>query len=149
MFQQIKFNFMNFSKVVEISYALVGKCSHNKRCKHFSFIFKGKKLVSIGVNSPKTHPLNLKYNYVNKQKHKISDLVGTHSELSAVLKLGLINYKGYFIINTRINRNYKLDYSFPCNGCLEMLLNLNFDNIYYSNKVQEFESINMKKLHAS
>lgn len=139
---------MNFKKVIEISYALAGKCSHNKRCKHFSFIFKGKRLVSIGVNSPKTHPLNLKYNYVNKQNHKISDLVGTHSELSAILKLGLISYKGYSIINTRINRNYKLDYSFPCNGCFDMLLNLNFDKIYYSTKNQEFDFLKLKSLHA-
>lgn len=138
---------MNFEKVIEISYALAGKCSHNKRCKHFSFIFKGKRLVSIGANSPKTHPLNLKYNYVNKQNHRISDLVGTHSELSAILKLGLSNYKGYSIINTRINRNYKLDYSFPCNGCLDMLLNLNFDKIYYSTKNQEFDFLKLKSLH--
>jgi len=129
---------MNLDKVIEISFALAGKCRHNKRCKHFSFIFDNKRLLSIGCNSPKTHPLNLKYNYRNKQKHNISDVVGTHSEMSSVIKLGYDNCSGLTIVNTRINRNNKLDNSQPCGGCMEMIKQLGFKKIVYSNKDQEF-----------
>lgn len=134
---------MNYKRIIEISYALAGKCRHNKRCKHFSFIFKNKRLLSIGMNNPKTHPLNLRYNYINKQKHKISDVVGTHSELRAVIKLGLDNYRGYTIVNTRINRNGELDYSFPCNGCMEMIKELGFDKIVYTTKQRDFSSLQL------
>lgn len=134
---------MNYKKIVEITYALAGKCTHDKRCKHFSFILRNKRIISIGINSPKTHPLNLKYNYINKQKHKISDVVGTHSELRAVIKLGLTNCKGYTIINTRINRNQKLDYSYPCNGCMEMLIQLGFNKVIYTNKDGNFEVLKL------
>lgn len=134
---------MNLNRVAEISYALAGKCTHNKRCKHFSFIFKNKRLISIGTNSPKTHPLNLKYNYLNKQRNNISDVVGTHSELSAVIKLGLDDCSGFTMVNTRINRNNKLDFSFPCNGCMEMIVQLGFHKVIYSTKDQKFEVFNV------
>lgn len=134
---------MKLNKIAEISYALAGKCTHNKRCKHFSFIFKNKRLISIGMNSPKTHPLNLKYNYLNKQRNNISDVVGTHSELSAVIKLGLDDCSGFTMVNTRINRNNKLDFSFPCNGCMEMIVQLGFNKVIYSTKDQKFEVFNV------
>lgn len=140
---------MNFKRILEITYALYGRCSHNKRCKHYSFIFKNKKLVSIGMNNPKTHPYNLKFNYLNKEKRKISHIVGTHSELNAVLKLGKYDFKNHIIVNTRVNRNKKIDYSFPCNGCAEMLINLNFEKIFYTTKEGKFNSINVKELKVS
>jgi len=129
---------MNLNRIIEISFALAGKCRHTKRCRHYSFIFENKKLLSIGINSPKTHPLNLKYNYINKQKNNISEVVGTHSELSAVIKLGLDDYSGLILVNTRINRNNKLDYSFPCNGCMDMIKQLNFEKVVYSDKEGKF-----------
>jgi len=133
---------MNFNKMIEISYALAGSRGYRQRCKHFSFIFNKNKLISIGINSPKTHPINLKYNYLNKQKHKISHIVGTHSEMSAVIKLGIESCEENLVmINTRINRKNEIDYSRPCNGCMEMLRELNFSKVYYTNKDKKFELI--------
>jgi deoxycytidylate deaminase len=135
---------MDFGRIVEMSFALAGRHKHAQRCKHFSFIFQKNKLLSIGINSPKTHPLNLKYNYVNKQKDKISHIVGTHSEMSAVIKLGTIEgYDGLTIVNTRINRKKELDYSHPCNGCMEMLLDLKFEKIYFTTKEKKFKLIKL------
>ena len=139
---------MNLNRVVEISFALAGKCRHAKRCRHYSFIFENKKLLSIGINSPKTHPLNLKYNYINNQKKNISEVVGTHSELSAVIKLGLDDCSGLILVNTRINRNNKLDYSFPCSGCIDMIKQLNFEKVVYSNKDEKFSTLELKGLLA-
>ena len=73
---------MNFDKIIEVSYALINKHNADLRCRHFSFILDKTRIISIGLNSLKTHPLNLKYNYVNKNKEKISDIVGTQTELS-------------------------------------------------------------------
>lgn len=131
----------NLRKVVEISYAFAGKKHFKQRCKHFSFIFDRSKLVSVGLNSYKTHPLNLKYNYINKDQDKISSIVGTHSEMSAVIKLGEKSCQGLTIVNTRINRKNELDYCFPCSGCLDMIKKLGFKSVIFTNKIKEFEKI--------
>ena len=134
---------MSFDKIIEVSYALINKHNADLRCRHFSFILDRTKIISIGLNSLKTHPLNLKYNYVNKNKEKISNIVGTHSELSAVIKLGEEDCSGLTIVNTRINRNNKLDFSAPCNGCSDMIKQLNFKEVWYSNANGLFNKLNL------
>jgi hypothetical protein len=132
---------MNFNKIIEVSYALINKHSADLRCRHFSFILQRNRIISIGLNSLKTHPLNLKYNYINKNKEKISDIVGTHSELNAVIKLGEEDCSKLTLINTRINRNNLLDYSAPCHGCSDMIKQLNFQNVFYSTNNGDFKKM--------
>lgn len=132
---------MNFNKIIEVSYALINKHNADLRCRHFSFILDKNHIISIGMNSPKTHPLNLKYNYVNKNNQNISDIVGTHSELSAVIKLGEEDCSGLTLVNTRINRNGELDFSAPCSGCKDMIKQLNFKNVFYSILSNKFEKM--------
>jgi len=121
-----------FKRCTEISYALLKKHG-NYRCKHFSFIFYKNRLVSIGFNNPnKTHPKNKKIGFYNRKGEDISDTIGVHSELSAVLKLGEEDCSDYTIINTRINRNNALDLSKPCQGCSSLLDQLKFKKVYYS-----------------
>ena len=134
---------MNFSKIVEVSYALINKHNADLRCRHFSFILDKNKIISIGLNNLKTHPKNLKYNYVNKLNENISDIVGTHSELSAVIKLGEEDCSGLTLVNTRINRNDELDFSAPCSGCCDMINQLNFKNVYFSNNKGKFDKLNL------
>lgn len=132
---------MDFDKIVEISYALISKHHADLRCRHFSFILERNRIISIGLNSLKTHPLNLKYKYVNKNNQSISNIVGTHSELSAVIRLGKEDCCGLTIINTRINRNNKLDFSAPCSGCCDMISQLNFKNVYFSDENGKFAKL--------
>ena len=121
-----------FKKSTEISYALLKKHG-NYRCKHFSFIFNKNRLISIGINNPnKTHPKNLEIGFFNRKGEDISHTIGVHSELSAILKLGEEDCSDYTLINTRINRNNKLDLSKPCMGCSSLLDQLKFKKIYYS-----------------
>jgi deoxycytidylate deaminase len=136
---------MNFNKIIEVSYALINKHSADLRCRHFSFILDRNRIISIGMNSTKTHPLNLKYNYVNKDNKSISDIVGTHSELNAVIRLGEEDCSRLTLINSRINRNNMLDYSAPCSGCSDMIKQLNFKNVYFSNAQGKFDKINLTK----
>lgn len=137
---------MNLDRIIEISFALAGKYPYKKRCRHFSFIFEKNRLLSIGINNPKTHPLNLKYNYIGKKEFKINELVGTHSELNAVLKLGSENCKGLTIVNTRVNRNDEIDYSCPCHGCRDMIKKLGFKRLLYTTKQQKFEALDVEKI---
>ena len=136
---------MNFDKIVEVTYALINKHNADLRCRHFSFILDRNRIISIGMNSTKTHPMNLKYNYVNKNKEKISDIVGTHSELNAVIKLGIEDCSKLTLVNTRINRNNLLDHSAPCNGCSDMIKQLNFKNVYHTDSQADFIQYNINK----
>lgn len=131
----------NLQKAIEVSYAFAGKKSLWQRCRHFSYIFDRNRLISMGVNSYKTHPLNLKYNYINKKKENIGYLVGTHSEMSAVIKLGLKDCSGLTLVNIRINRKNELDYSFPCSGCRDMISKMGFKNVFYTTKNKKFDII--------
>lgn len=124
---------------MEASYAFAGKKNHPQRCRHFSFILDGARIVSMGINSPKTHPMNLKFNYMNRNKVRISSFVGTHSELNAVMKMGYPDCSGLILINTRINRNDELDCSKPCLGCTDMMGKLGFKAAIYTTKGGDFE----------
>jgi deoxycytidylate deaminase len=136
---------MNFDKIIEVTYALINKHNADLRCRHFSFILDRNRIISIGMNSTKTHPMNLKYNYINKNKEKISDIVGTHSELNAVIKLGIEDCSKLTLVNTRINRNNLLDHSAPCNGCSDMIKQLNFKNVYHTDSQADFVQYNINK----
>jgi deoxycytidylate deaminase len=81
--------------------------------------------------------------HINKNKQKISDIVGTHSELNAVIKLGEEDCSKLTLVNTRINRNNLLDHSAPCNGCSDMINQLNFKNVYFSNIKGAFDKLNL------
>lgn len=132
---------MNYRKLKEISLALAPHHSSDLRCRHFSFVINKKKIISIGTNNLKTHPKNLKFNFVNKYNDPINEMVGTHSELNALIKLGLEDCSGLIMVNTRVNRNGMIDFSKPCRGCLDMLQQLNFKKIYFSNKNGDFERL--------
>jgi deoxycytidylate deaminase len=134
----------NLHRAVEISYSFLEKVHLPHRCRHFSFIFDRGRLVSFGSNNcKKTHPLNLRYNYVNRQNHKIASMVGTHSEMNAVIRLGSDSCYGLTLVNTRINRKNELDYSFPCCGCMDMIKKLGFKNVFYTTKNNDFESVDL------
>lgn len=122
----------------EISLDLAEKKGVWQRCRHFTFVFRGNKLVSTGVNSHKTHPRNLLYAYVNKRQADISWMVGTHSEMSAVLRLGDENPGNLTLVNTRVNRSGFLDYSRPCPGCTDMIIKAGFREVYYTLRSGEF-----------
>jgi deoxycytidylate deaminase len=135
---------MKYKKLKELSLAMAPKHPTDQRCRHFSFILHKKKILAVGFNTPKTHPINLKHNFVNKKNIPIHDLVGTHSELSAVIKLGTEDCDGLVMVNTRVNRKNEIDSSMPCTGCTSFLQTLNFKKILYTNKQGDFEELAFK-----
>jgi hypothetical protein len=76
-----------FKRLEEISRSLVDYNS-SKRCHHFSFILHKNKIISIGNNSKKTHPLNLKNRKTSlRTGEDFSDQKHICSEFSAINKL--------------------------------------------------------------
>lgn len=99
-------------------------------------MFDGPRLLSVGVNSQKTHPRSLLYAYVGREGEVVP--VGTHSEMSAVLRLGGFAARGLCLVNTRVNKRGLLDYSRPCRGCLDMITRMGFGRVYHTTREGEF-----------
>lgn len=130
-----------FNKVREVSYALLNEHPADHRCRHFSFIVNGSRILKIGFNRSKTHPKNLLYNYCNRRGESMSTEIGIHSEMDAVIKFGESDCSGLTIINTRINRNNQFDISKPCAGCMDMLKRLHFKKVFYIDQQKMFKQI--------
>jgi hypothetical protein len=109
--------------------------------KHVSLIYHKNKLVSIGTNVFKTHPLANKYGYI----------IGcVHSELDAFNKLPK-KYKKDLrklkLVNIRMNRFEQLRNSKPCKHCLPWCIEM-FDDIWYTTDTGfELLSDNERKLY--
>lgn len=102
------------------------------RCRHFTFIVDGSRIVCTGTNTRKTHPANLLYGYVNRDMESISDLVGTHSEMRAARAFGMEKCKGLTLVNVRVDRMGKLAQSRPCKGCMDMIEKAGFHEVFYT-----------------
>lgn len=132
---------MNKKRLLDIAKSLV---DHNskKRCHHYSFIIKKNKIISIGQNNTKTHPINLKNRKISKKTGvDFSHEKHTCSEFNAILKLKKltnINTKKCELVNIRINKNNNLDFSKPCMSCENLLKYFEFKSICWSNNDGEF-----------
>ncbi len=94
---------------------------------HISFIVKKKtRLLTIGTNAFKTHPLTHKYGYM---------MPYLHSELDAFRKLRHPQDK-LTLLNFRFSKTGKLGMAQPCVYCLPWCTTV-FDNIVYSNHLGE------------
>jgi len=122
---------MNLSRLVDLAKNLIVYDNVDLRCRHFAFILNKSKIVSIGRNSRKSHPINQKYGYF--------DGSGLHAEACAVIKSGKIDHSKHVLVTFRIDRNDKIAMGKPCKHCQKLLKDVAFKEIYYSNELGEFE----------
>jgi len=86
----------SYNKLIKIARSLK---SFDKYNHHVTFIFKKKRLLTIGINNcNKTHPRALKYNYTDHLGKNRSDKITIHSELALHL-LNQVGYKNIFYTN--------------------------------------------------
>ena len=126
-----------FDRYVEITKALMAD-HFTAKTFHTTFILKKNRLQKIGINNSKTHPENLKYKYYSKTGDDIRDMVGIHSELSAILKYGEEDCSDCVFVNIRIDKNGNLTMSKPCAGCQDLLKQIGYKKVFYSNEKGEF-----------
>lgn len=117
-------NKLFFKRLEDTALSLID-WSDGLRCRHFSFIISKKRIISIGYNTQKTHPANLKYKKFSlKTGEDISEHKHTCSEFNAVVKLKNltnIDTKKCTLINLRYDRNKKIAFAAPCMSCLSLL----------------------------
>mgnify|MGYP001560508936 CR=1 FL=1 len=131
------------NKIKEIAFAF-DKNQFPGRTLHLSFIVYKKRIVTIGQNTKKTHPINLKNRKISKEGIDISKLCGTCGEWAALRSLkNLTNIpaKKCSLINIRINKLNEIRMSRPCHSCISLLTFFNLDKIYYSNNQGQFQKL--------
>lgn len=120
---------MNFFKYTDLARAMRPH-DHDLRCFHASFLVRQGKILSIGMNSAKTHPINLGLPYFGRDNKDFRLNCGTHSEVRCLLKKVFFNKA--IMVNVRIDRNGEIANSRPCKGCQSFLARFNIPEVYFS-----------------
>lgn len=124
-----------FQKLEDVALSLLDNHNAN-RCRHFSFILYKNRIISIGNNSKKTHPLNLKNRKTSlRTGEDFSDQKHICSEFSAINKLKNmtnIDTKKCVLVNIRYNRNGEIALSKPCMSCENLLKYFSFKRVIWT-----------------
>lgn len=124
---------INFSKIVDLGRAMYNPETHPLRCFHLSVILSKNRLVSAGINSPKTHSLNQRNPKFGHDGQEI--MKGSCSEFIAINRLkriSNIDFNKCVMVNIRINKLGQLANSCPCISCKSLLAYFSFKSIYFS-----------------
>lgn len=125
---------MNKNQIKKLAVAVTMASNEGgKRSKHVAFLFKGNKIVAVGVNSNRTHPLAKKLKAARYTESQCA-------ELNACLKVGLNhrdeipNFGMLTMIVVRVKKCGMLGMSKPCVGCQHLIKQCGFKSVYYSDE---------------
>lgn len=110
-----------------------------KHTKTVSFLIYKGKVVSFGINSDKTSPLQNKYRLTTKLRYVENFVDKEHSEINC---LGKVHPKFSFnkceivIISKKRDGEFRL--ARPCDVCMACIKDLGIKKIYYTNRNQTF-----------
>lgn len=121
----VDYEFRRLHKCVELAHAMVDL--PNSYFKHFSFLMKGSKILSVGWNDRSANSFKINEKLVSYP------LGGLHSESFCIKRLQDFNMcRRATLVNVRINKQGELRNSKPCDICSNLLNVLGFRIIYYS-----------------
>lgn len=124
---------INFGRLEEISRALKDFRSTGQSF-HVTFAYHGNKLLAIGQNDySKLHRYHKFGKYLStKSTHKKTYNAGIHSEVSALLRLGLSDCDHITFVNIRIDNNGNPAISKPCLNCNRIISEqFGYKNFWY------------------
>lgn len=123
----------DINRLLKIARAL--KAEHYQEgCFHVSYIYKGPKLMSIGINSYKdSHPRKRLRPYLPTKTVKTKNYNPVlHSEVAAAKQLDF-KCDGMTLFNVRLLKNGEMAYSAPCLNCWETIVKpCGFKRIYFT-----------------
>lgn len=85
-------------------------------------------IVSVGMNSYKTHPLMASR----------TSWPFLHAEQHAIIRAGLNNCEGLDLYIARVRKNNDLAMSKPCSVCIRLIHDVFIKNVYYSTNTKRF-----------
>lgn len=104
------------------------------RAFHVCFILKNNRIVSLGWNLNKTHPVTHRFPYRSKYQK-------LHAEFVAINKLKNTDFSSLRLVVVRVNRLGILLNSKPCIGCKSIIEKLEFKEVWYSTNMGKFEQL--------
>ena len=113
---------MNLDKWRSIAYEEFFNIEQYRSHNHVSIITRDNRILGIGINRRKTHPLAATYVY------RFGEL---HSELDALIKIPKNQRYNMTLINFRFGPKGNMKLSKPCTKCLPWCCSL-FEDIWYS-----------------
>ena len=85
-------------------------------------------IISVGMNSYKTHPLMAPR----------TEWPFLHAEQHAIVRAGVDNCEGLDLYVARVLKNNELALSKPCSVCAKLIRNVGIKNVYYSTNAKVF-----------
>lgn len=129
-----------FNKALETAQALFDP-NYPLRCQVFSCAFVKGRLIAVGRNQDKTHPLNLvnvlRFNTGEIHRDKL-----TCAELNLAIRLKRttnISFDKITIVNLRLDKNRNIRMSRPCGSCSGLFRYLQPKAVYFTNDFGQFE----------
>lgn len=101
-----------------------------KTSRHSTAIVLKNRIIAIGVNKLKTHPIMLNFNYASDKK------IFIHSEMDALIKV--LNIWGPDILkqcklyNLRVTNTNRIAMSKPCQGCMNAIQGFGLKRIFWT-----------------
>ena len=129
-----------FRKSLETAAALFDP-DYPLRCQVFSFGWVKSRLIAVGRNQDKTHPLNL-INVLRFDTGEIHRNKLTCAELNLCQKLKRttnIPFDKITIVNLRLDKNRKVKMSRPCNSCRSLISYCSPKALYYTDDNGNFQ----------
>jgi hypothetical protein len=112
-------NTKRITRLLEFAYPLCLEIPRPK--KHVSLVLRKGRVVSVGSNAMKTHPIAKEHGYMFEEMH---------SELDAFLRCGEPK-KGLTLFNIRFNRMGQMRMARPCHRCMPWCVGV-FESIWYT-----------------
>ena len=94
------------------------------RCSHVAFLIKKSKIMHIGWNKVKSHPITLNFSY-KSYSH-------LHAEADVIIKSGNEFLNDFELLVVRFDKNGKLVNSKPCKGCQSLIQQVGLNRVWYS-----------------
>lgn len=113
---------MDIAKYRELARDTIFSIDKWRNHNHCSIILRNDRIVGLGTNRRKTHPLAMKYGYRSCE---------LHSELDALLKVPKNSREDLILLNFRFGPKGDMKLSKPCNLCLPWCM-ATFKEIHYS-----------------
>ena len=106
-----------------------------KHTKTVSFLVYKGKVVSFGINSDKTSPLQNKYRLKTDLKYIDNFIDKEHSEVNCLRKIdGNVNFAKCEIVIISKKRDGEFRLARPCDVCMSAIKDYGISDVYYTNK---------------
>lgn len=121
---------INFKRLEEISRSLRPVYQTGKNF-HVTFVYNKNKLICTAFNDySRMHPYH-KWGQYKNTKTNGEYKPCLHSELKAIIKMGLEDCSKLTFVNVRIDNNNKPRISRPCPNCMNILESVQYKRIWY------------------